>query len=397
MGNTTKMYRWGGSSWSLANQVYFWNGSAWQAASRIWRWDPTNNWIMCYSTPSPSCGTVSGSNSGLAVSGSVTSSAAAVSIGGGFSGSASYAWAYVSGDAGILCSNATASNPTWTKSSVAAGTVSAVWSLTVTDTVTGATALIDVTIQLTWTNTETTLSVSPINGGGNITVASGPVSGTVTTGSGGPAGGCTPSGGSGSYTSFAWSYFSGDSGIGINNSALQNPTWSEFMSAAAGSSASTSATWQVIVTDSEGHTASTRVTISLSVVSNQVPLAIGGTQNGSGTVQIFTYPTTYCNTVVTGSGSPIPGLSVIQAAIVTGSGGTGSYNYSWSYVSGNTGMTISSTTVSSPSFSEFLCTNAEAGPNIVTAVYQCAVTDSGGNGPVTTNVTIQLGVYVNNE
>lgn len=396
MGNTTHMYRWGGSTWALANQVYFWTGSAWQAASRIWRWDPTLKWVMVYSTPAPSCATVVGSNSGLAVSGSVTSAAAAVTIGGGFSGSASYAWAYVSGDVAILCSNATASNPTWTKTTVAAGTVSAVWSLTVTDTVTGATSAINVTIQLTWTNTETPLTVSGTDGAGSLSTPSGPISGTVSTGTGGAAGGCTPSGGSGVYSTFAWTYFSGDSGIGINNSAIQNPTWSKAMSAAAGTSNSTSAVWQILVTDSEGHTNSTRINITLTITSNQPPLSIASTQDANGSVEWgFDSSGTHCGTVISGSGGGAPPTFVPSAGAVTPSGGTGSYNYSWSYVSGDV-ISISSTTVAVPSWSFFLCSSVGTWGTSST-VYKCTITDSGGGGPVSANINVYLGMFLDND
>lgn len=390
MGNTTHMYRWNSSTWALANQVYFWTGTGWQAASRIWRWDPTLKWVMVYSTPAPACSTVVGSNSGLAVSGSVTSAAAAVSIGGGFSGSASYAWAYVSGDAAILCSNATASNPTWTKTTVAAGTVSAVWSLTVTDTVTGATSAINVTIQLTWTNTETPLTVSGTDGAGSLSTPTGPISGTVSTGTGGAAGGCTPSGGSGVYSTFAWSYFSGDSGIGISSSSVQNPTWSKAMSAAAGTSNNTSAVWQVIVTDSEGHTNSTRITLTLTITSNQPALAIGSSSDANGELIIFSAHGTLCEPVTAPNGGT-------PTQFVVPTGGSGSYNYSWSYVSGETGIAISNASAASVTFTMTLCANAETGETVKDAVWQCSVTDSSGNGPVTANINVELIFNIEND
>ena len=397
MGNTTKMYRYGGSTWALANQVYFWTGSAWQAASRIWRWDPTNNWQMVYSTPLPSFSNVVGSNSGLAVSGTVTTPNAAVSIGGGFSGAASYAWTFVSGSSALVISSSGVSNPSWTSTLQAAGTLSAAWQLLLTDTTTGATQTTSGTISTTWTNTETALSVSGTNGAGSITVASGPASGTVQTGVGGTAAGCTPSGGSGSYSSFSWTFITGDSGIGISSSSVQNPTWSKAMSAAAGTTNSTSATWQVLVTDSEGHTASTQITVTLTITSNQSPLSIGSSQFGAGNVDIFTYPTTYCNNVVTNAGAPIPGNNTIQAPSVSPTGGNGSYTYSWSFVSGDSGIAINSTTLQSPTFNKTMCTSAGAGPVITNAGWQCAVRDTSGNGPVTVNVSITLGIYVENE
>lgn len=90
-------------------------------------------------------------------------------------------------------------------------------------------------------------------------------SGTYTVSTSG--GGCIPANGSGSYT-YVWSYQSGDSGIAINNAAVQNPTWSKQMSVGDLGDTTASAVWGVTVTDSvTGETASTTITVSLELQS----------------------------------------------------------------------------------------------------------------------------------
>ena len=77
----------------------------------------------------------------------------------------------------------------------------------------------------------------------------------------------TATGGSGSYSSYAWTYVSGDSGITIDNAALQSPTFtSEFLSVGgAGDSESASAVWRCTVTDSESHTAHCDINVTLTL------------------------------------------------------------------------------------------------------------------------------------
>lgn len=391
MGNTTHLYRYAAGAWALANQVYFWDGAAWQPASRIWRWDPTNKWVMVYSTPVIACSPISGSNSGLAVSGTVTSSAASTSISGGFSGSASYAWTYVSGDAGITCSNAASSSPTFTKTATS-GT-SGVWKVSLTDTITGATSNVNVTITLTWTNTESPIAVTGNNGAGLLSTSTGPISGTVSTGTGGAAGGCSPSGGSGSYTTYAWVYFSGDSGIGINNSAIQNPTWSKSMSASAGTQNSTSAVWQVTVTDSEGHTAIARPTMTLTIRSDQPALAVGSWANPVGYDYIdFDSSGNVCNNVQNGDGPGFGG----QVGGVFPTGGNGSYTYSWARINGDVISIIAGSTSASPTWSNFQCSHT--GSETTTGgVWRCTFSDTSGQGPLTQDVTVVLTIYLAND
>lgn len=165
------------------------------------------------------------------------------------------------------------------------------------------------------------------------------------------------------------------------------------MSAPAGSSSSTSAVWQVIVTDSEGHTASTRVTITLTVTSNQPPLAIGSAQTGKGWNDFNFDPSGHiCRTVNTGDGvEPLGG----SPAAVFPTGGTGSYNYSWTYSSGDNTITVNNSSLQSPTFSKFMCTGL--GTSSTSANWLCSVTDTGGNGPVTTLVSIQLNITLEND
>lgn len=81
----------------------------------------------------------------------------------------------------------------------------------------------------------------------------------------------------------------------------------------------------------------------------------------------------------TGAGSVSVGVAM------GGTGGTGSYTYSWVRLSGATNINISSTTVSNPSFSTSFATNTNASRS---AVWRCTVSD--GTTSAIRDVTVTL-------
>lgn len=151
-----------------------------------------------------------------------------------------------------------------------------------------------------WQPVYSTITVSASTASGNLSGA--PLSQNVATTSG-PA---TTVGGFPIGTpTFGWSYSSGDAGISINSSSVQNPVWSETITAPSGGTTTNTAVWQVTTTDpATGVLASTFVTVSLSYTNNFVP---------------------FSNTFVSGSGSvSVPaGASNLTVKVVGGGGGGG--------------------------------------------------------------------------
>lgn len=94
-------------------------------------------------------GTASGSDSGFAPTGLVVSNGV-IAAGVGGSGTYTFDWTHFSGDAAINVISPTAANTAF--SGTVGGTVNAVKRCTVTDTITGLTAIIDVPVDLTWTD-----------------------------------------------------------------------------------------------------------------------------------------------------------------------------------------------------------------------------------------------------
>lgn len=97
---------------------------------------------------------VSGSAANTTGSALVTSSTPGTTASGGYS-PYTYAWTYVSGDAGIACSNSTAQSPSFSKT-LSAGPggstdTNAVWRCTVTDSA-SQTAHADINIHLHYDN-----------------------------------------------------------------------------------------------------------------------------------------------------------------------------------------------------------------------------------------------------
>jgi len=93
--------------------------------------------------------TASGSNSGSAFSGPVTTGTPGTTASGGIA-PYTYAWEYRSGSSvPILSGSFTDQNPTWGNSDTPDGISAATWRVTATDSV-GSTAFRDITVQLTW-------------------------------------------------------------------------------------------------------------------------------------------------------------------------------------------------------------------------------------------------------
>ena len=91
------------------------------------------------------------------------------------------------------------------------------------------------------------------------------------------------------------------------------------------------------------------------------------------------------NTPVSGSRAT-SGIATSGAALASTVDGTSPFTYSWSLVSGGTGITITSPTAASTTFS------GSVGPvnNILTGVYKCTVTDNSGAVVDTNTVSVTL-------
>lgn len=156
---TTKFSGRSGGSWRTANAVYANLGGVWKHCRYIYV-KQSGSWVGVYSTPDVSVSGGGGNTgSGASPNGSASVGASA-SLGGTHSGSISYSWTRLSGDTGIAPNNAGISNPTFSRSFTGvpngsnSGGVSADWRCTVTDTLTGAQVVADLTIgPLSWTNT----------------------------------------------------------------------------------------------------------------------------------------------------------------------------------------------------------------------------------------------------
>jgi len=80
-----------------------------------------------------------------------------------------------------------------------------------------------------------------------------------------------------------------------------------------------------------------------------------------------------------------PGLVTSDTPGTSVTGGLAPYTFNWTYVSGEPGFSISSTTEQNPTWSFFFDT-----PSIVSAVWRVTVNDSAGSAPVTLDITITL-------
>lgn len=79
------------------------------------------------------------------------------------------------------------------------------------------------------------------------------------------------------------------------------------------------------------------------------------------------------------------GLLTSTAATVTAVGGSGTYTYAWTYVSGSVIPTISSDTSSAPTWSA-----TQTAPTTLNAVWQCVVTTGQGIPDVTFTVALSM-------
>jgi hypothetical protein len=155
---TTKFSGRLGGTWRTANAVYARLGGTWRHCRYVYV-KLNGSWVGVYSTPDV---TISGGGS-AGMSGASSSGQAYVyaiaNLGGTHSGSISYSWANIGGNA-IQCSNAGIANPYFyydfvgVPNGTTSGPVSATFRCTITDTLTGAQSYADVTIgNLTWQNT----------------------------------------------------------------------------------------------------------------------------------------------------------------------------------------------------------------------------------------------------
>lgn len=77
----------------------------------------------------------------------------------------------------------------------------------------------------------------------------------------------------------------------------------------------------------------------------------------------------------THNGDPGPDLvTTFTQATVTPSGGTGTYTYAWSRISGTTAITADNPTGAATTFTGYPLSY----PNVYPAIFQCLVTDSAG-------------------
>lgn len=82
-----------------------------------------------------------------------------------------------------------------------------------------------------------------------------------------------------------------------------------------------------------------------------------------------------------------PGTATSSAVLCTPSGGSSPYSYLWEYVSGDTGITIGSSTSAATVFQFYNPNNYFASKY---ALYRCRVTDSTSNVAYTSNVEVYL-------
>lgn len=158
--------------------------------------------------------------------------------------------------------------------------------------------------------------------------------------------------------SYAWTYTSGDAVI-INSPTSASSTFTKTLTA--GTSSSTVVRGRI--TDSASQTADISVTVALSaalvgLAASATPDSLSATISGAG------YATT-------------------SNTSVSVSGGTGSYNYSWAKLSGDT-INVSNASGAITSFNATL-TNGQT----TNSVYRCTVADTGGQTTYV-DVTISL-------
>lgn len=213
-------------------------------------------WVWLLSRPDVTAGG-GGAATASGAGGSGTASVGATATPGGTdSGSRSYHWDYVSGDASIAPNDANAQNPTFSRSftgvangSTSAG-VSAVWKVTITDTATGAQSYDTRTIgPLAWQNTTpaytplSLVNVIGVAGYGDLGWGPGYCFGQGTMDP------VTWTGGNGSVT-ISFARVGASQGISITNGTTTTPTFSgsEYLNYG-GDTKYENETWQVTISD----------------------------------------------------------------------------------------------------------------------------------------------------
>lgn len=262
------IFWWDGAAWDNVITPYWWDGSTWRTVVGAWWWDGSN-WRPSYSTITVSASNATGSGSGNSSSGTVTTGTPGTTTGGYPIGSPTYAWSYVSGDSGITVSSSTAQNPTWSETitGVTSGntvTHTALWQIVATDPATSiASTPAQITVSVSWQNTGSSLAVSSAGCTSDVVVFS-PATQVVACNAT-----ATATGGSGSYTAWQWTLYSGGNVIVTTAPTSQNTTMETngaISTCGAGCTNSVSTYWTVTVTDSMGNQAtSAPVYIELSL------------------------------------------------------------------------------------------------------------------------------------
>lgn len=211
-----------------------------------------------------------------------------------------------------------------------------------------------------WVNFDAVVPPSPPPPPPALTASGGGIVSGTRTGSGNvtsSAATIAPSGGTPPYT-YLWTYTSGDA-VTINTASSASSTFSKTLSA--GSSSNTSLMGRV--TDSLSQTATINVTAILSA---------------SFSALVASASPTSLSTTISGAGLATTGNTNISV-----SGGTGSYNYAWARLSGDT-LNIGSPSSAITNFSASL-----ANGQTTSSVYRATVSDTGGQS-TTVDVTINL-------
>lgn len=214
------------------------SSASWIGASFVKR-RSAGAWVWLYSTPDVNAGGGGAATDSGASTNGTTSVGLTATPGGNRSGSDSFAWSYVSGDAGISLDNINAQNPNAARdfTGVSNGTtsagVTAVWEVTLTDLQSGAQVTSQVTVgPLAWQNTIPSFSpfTQTFTGGqsGSVPVPNGATRLTLTMVAGGGWEGGSHfvvstgdywgggGGGSGGYNVWSVPISAGDWGASIN-------------------------------------------------------------------------------------------------------------------------------------------------------------------------------------